>query len=126
MAYPPDSMLDVDVADELAELLAQFRGQLSRHHAAGSWAAPGGLTARPAPSASVTSDVVAEEVHDETVAPSRIGRASRGLPQVRAELGECTRCKLSSTRKSIVFGVGAEDAPLMFVGEAPGEKEDKR
>jgi uracil-DNA glycosylase len=25
-----------------------------------------------------------------------------------------------------VFGVGAEDAPLMFVGEAPGEQEDKR
>jgi len=25
-----------------------------------------------------------------------------------------------------VFGVGAEDAPLMFVGEAPGEQEDLR
>jgi len=50
----------------------------------------------------------------------------RTLPQIRAELGECTRCKLHGTRKSIVFGVGAEDAPLMFVGEAPGEQEDRR
>ncbi len=48
------------------------------------------------------------------------------LGQIRADLGECTRCKLHTTRSSIVFGVGAEDAPLMFVGEAPGEQEDRR
>jgi DNA polymerase len=119
-------MLDVDVADELAELLAQFRGQLARHHGAGTWAAPGGLTARRAPGAEPAAEAIAEEIHDEREPIVGIGRASRGLPQVRAELGECTRCKLSSTRKSIVFGVGAEDAPLMFVGEAPGEQEDKR
>lgn len=48
------------------------------------------------------------------------------LTQIREDLGECTRCKLHSTRRKIVFGVGAEDSPLMFVGEAPGEQEDKR
>jgi uracil-DNA glycosylase family 4 len=58
------------------------------------------------------------------IAPSRLGR--RTLPEIRAELGDCTRCKLHSTRTSIVFGVGAADTPLMFVGEAPGEQEDKR
>ncbi len=57
-------------------------------------------------------------------APVALGR--RTLPQVRAELGDCTRCKLHSTRRSIVFGVGAPDTPLMFVGEAPGEQEDRR
>jgi DNA polymerase len=57
-------------------------------------------------------------------APVALGR--RTLPQIRAELGECTRCKLHSTRRSIVFGVGALDTPLMFVGEAPGEQEDRR
>jgi len=51
---------------------------------------------------------------------------TRTLAEVRAELGECTRCKLHTTRRTIVFGVGAADAPLMFVGEAPGEQEDKR
>ncbi len=50
----------------------------------------------------------------------------RTLAQIREELGECTRCKLHTTRRKIVFGVGAEDAPLMFVGEAPGEQEDRR
>lgn len=114
-------MLDVDVADELAELVAQLRGQLARHHAAGTWAAPGGATARPIVTPGTVSDEpVSAEIVDEPV----IGR--RGLPQIRAELGDCTRCKLSATRKSIVFGVGSPDAPLMFVGEAPGEQEDKR
>jgi len=46
------------------------------------------------------------------------------LPMIREELGECTRCKLSSTRTHIVFGVGDQDADLMFIGEAPGEDED--
>jgi len=110
-------MADVEMADELAALVAQIRGQLSRHHAAGTWAAPGGPTARRAIEPGV-------EVVDDEAAGTGIMR--RGLPQVRAELGECTRCKLHETRKSIVFGVGAEDAPLMFVGEAPGEQEDRR
>ncbi len=46
------------------------------------------------------------------------------LQEVRAELGECTRCKLSKGRTNIVFGVGSEKARLVFVGEAPGEDED--
>src|SRR6185295_750196 len=54
------------------------------------------------------------------------GSTARTLPQIRAELGECTRCKLHATRRKIVFGVGTPDTPLMFVGEAPGEQEDKR
>ncbi len=41
------------------------------------------------------------------------------------ELGECTRCKLSTQRKKIVFGVGDPNASLVFVGEAPGADEDR-
>ena len=37
---------------------------------------------------------------------------------------ECTKCALSQTRTNCVFGVGSKTARLMFVGEAPGEKED--
>jgi uracil-DNA glycosylase len=57
-------------------------------------------------------------------APIALGR--RTLEQIRAELGDCTRCKLHTTRRTIVFGVGDPHTPLMFVGEAPGEQEDKR
>ncbi|TMA31644.1 MAG: uracil-DNA glycosylase [Deltaproteobacteria bacterium] len=46
------------------------------------------------------------------------------LEEVRAEIGECTRCKLHKGRHNIVFGVGNPKARLMFVGEAPGEDED--
>ena len=36
----------------------------------------------------------------------------------------CTRCGLCETRNNVVFGVGREDADIMFVGEDPGEQED--
>lgn len=46
------------------------------------------------------------------------------LKRIRSELGDCTRCKLSSGRTNLVFGVGNPTADLMFVGEAPGRDED--
>jgi DNA polymerase len=39
----------------------------------------------------------------------------------------CVKCPhLASSRKSVVFGVGNIDSPLMFVGEAPGADEDEQ
>jgi len=46
------------------------------------------------------------------------------LEDLRAELGDCRRCKLHSGRTQIVFGVGNPRAKLVFVGEAPGRDED--
>jgi len=46
------------------------------------------------------------------------------LADVRRELGDCKRCKLHRTRKTIVFGEGNEKATLMFIGEGPGYDED--
>jgi uracil-DNA glycosylase len=47
------------------------------------------------------------------------------LPSIRADLGDCSRCKLHTLgRKQIVFGEGNPDADLMFIGEAPGADED--
>jgi DNA polymerase len=46
------------------------------------------------------------------------------LAEVRKELGDCKRCKLHRTRKTIVFGEGNEKATLMFIGEGPGYDED--
>lgn len=36
----------------------------------------------------------------------------------------CTRCALCDTRHNVVFGVGKENADIMFIGEGPGEQED--
>ncbi len=46
------------------------------------------------------------------------------LEQIRADLGDCRRCKLAPLRTNIVFGSGNPRAELMFVGEAPGADED--
>jgi uracil-DNA glycosylase family 4 len=47
------------------------------------------------------------------------------LAAIRADIGDCTRCKLHTLgRTQIVFGVGNPSADLMFVGEAPGGDED--
>jgi len=48
------------------------------------------------------------------------------LASVREEIGDCRRCKLCERRTQIVFGVGKADARLMFVGEGPGEDEDRK
>ena len=47
------------------------------------------------------------------------------LAAIRADIGDCTRCKLHTLgRRQMVFGVGNPRAELMFVGEAPGADED--
>lgn len=112
-----------DLEDEVFTLTRQLRSQLARHVAAGAWAAPGQATTRSTILPFMTEVGAAADEVDAAVARS-VDR--RSLSQIREELGECTRCKLSTTRHSIVFGVGAPNAPLMFVGEAPGEQEDKR
>lgn len=48
------------------------------------------------------------------------------LQAIRDEIGECTRCRLCEKRTQIVFGAGNPKARLMFVGEGPGEEEDKQ
>ncbi len=57
-------------------------------------------------------------------APS--GDPAAALAAIREEMGDCRRCRLSSGRKTIVFGQGNPRAELMFVGEAPGAEEDEQ
>ncbi|MBN2125993.1 MAG: uracil-DNA glycosylase [Deltaproteobacteria bacterium] len=46
------------------------------------------------------------------------------LEFLRALIGPCERCKLHRERTNLVFGEGASDARLVFVGEGPGREED--
>jgi len=48
------------------------------------------------------------------------------LEQIRQDLGNCRRCKLAPTRKTIVFGEGNPHAELVFIGEGPGADEDEQ
>ena len=36
----------------------------------------------------------------------------------------CQKCVLCETRTKLVFGTGAQEAEVLFVGEGPGERED--
>jgi DNA polymerase len=49
------------------------------------------------------------------------------MAELRRRALACVKCShLVATRKSVVFGVGDINSPLMFVGEAPGADEDTR
>ena len=48
------------------------------------------------------------------------------LASLRAEIGDCVLCKLHTGRTHLVFGSGNPNADLMFVGEGPGEEEDRQ
>ena len=48
----------------------------------------------------------------------------RDWEELKAVCGSCTRCGLCETRHNVVFGIGNEQADVMFVGEGPGEQED--
>ncbi len=47
------------------------------------------------------------------------------LNEIKARCEACHACELGATRTNCVFGTGNPEASLMFVGEAPGEQEDK-
>ena len=62
--------------------------------------------------------------------PGAVATASErreALKAVFEQASTCVRCpELAATRNTVVFGAGHADADLMFVGEAPGAKEDER
>ncbi len=93
----------------------------------------------PEPEAPPAYEFVIETIggsHDEGSLLSDAERA--GIPHVSVKLGSnaerlaelaeaaasCTRCGLAAGRTNVVFGEGNPNAKLVFVGEAPGEKED--
>lgn len=50
---------------------------------------------------------------------------SKALRLLHDEIKSCTKCPLHTTRKNAVPGEGSVDARMMFVGEAPGAREDE-
>ena len=125
-----------DTRDEILGLARRVRQRLE-------WEAEGGVsamprarrgrrlprrTAEPPADAAALRPLIAaaDAAGQETpvAAPRAPGSAAAALQVVRDDLGDCRRCKLAPLRTNIVFGVGDPAAPLVFVGEAPGENED--
>ena len=44
--------------------------------------------------------------------------------QLKKDCMGCTKCPLAATRTKLVFGVGNENAKVLFIGEGPGANED--
>ena len=48
------------------------------------------------------------------------------LESLKKECLSCRACALCENRTKVVFGVGKENAEVMFIGEGPGEQEDRK
>ncbi|MBI3909520.1 MAG: uracil-DNA glycosylase [Armatimonadetes bacterium] len=77
------------------------------------------LPPRPAPEAPAVPELPAPT--DPPLLPEQKAEV---LERLREPALSCTRCELSRTRQHVVFGEGNPAAPLVFVGEGPGENED--
>jgi uracil-DNA glycosylase family 4 len=95
-----------------------WRRRMDRSAPAGAQAP----AASPAPASAAALESTASP--EAATPPGAAGAASDALAAIRAEIGDCTRCKLHAGRTTLVFGVGNADADLMFVGEGPGADED--
>jgi uracil-DNA glycosylase family protein len=60
-------------------------------------------------------------MHNATIGATR---ARREYATTRKEAADCRRCELWERATQTVFGEGPVPAPLMLVGEQPGDKED--
>jgi len=60
--------------------------------------------------------------------PNKNRRGAKKMEQTFEQLKQeclgCQKCALAQTRTNVVFGVGLENAEVVFVGEGPGENED--
>ena len=72
----------------------------------------------------ITASMAAPET--QNAVPIVVSNDVTTLDSIRAEIGDCQRCKLAPQRTNIVFGSGNPDAELVFVGEAPGYDEDQQ
>ncbi|MFP3868411.1 MAG: uracil-DNA glycosylase [Desulfobacteraceae bacterium] len=100
---------------ELSRLTAQLRGWLAFQQRLGLAVLTG---------ATMTGEARPEDF-DVGISSSE-PKSDLTLEEIREELGDCRRCKLSRTRSHIVFGAGHPHARLVLIGEGPGEEEDRQ
>jgi DNA polymerase len=90
-------------------------------------AAPTAATPRALPPRPVNIAAPARPpVPTTTAAISKEGTLAERWQRLEALALACTNCPLHRTRTQVVFGTGNRAARLMFVGEGPGEDEDRQ
>jgi uracil-DNA glycosylase family 4 len=56
----------------------------------------------------------------------QVGGRMSALTKLYQEMASCRQCELAKYRNRVVPGEGAEDAEIVFIGEAPGWHEDQQ
>jgi DNA polymerase len=111
-------------ADERARLALGLGAHLARLEARGRLRVPVGRG--PRDELRPAAPPALFRVEPAAAAENRARAAACGtLAELRARVAACTACGLARTRTQTVFGDGSERARLLFVGEAPGENEDR-
>lgn len=87
--------------------------------------AAGAAPARPAAAAAAPAPASPPPAPVHAAPPAACDDPVAQLQALRNEVLPCTRCKLHQGRQHTVFGEGNPRARVMFIGEAPGAREDQ-
>ena len=82
--------------------------------------------AGPAPGSTPGSTLDSAPGDDEVRRNREIAAACTDLASLRSAVARCDACELCTSRTQTVFADGPDRARVMFVGEAPGENEDRQ
>jgi DNA polymerase len=116
--------------ESLKILLDNFRAYIQMYR---EWGLEGVFISLPNKNVGAGPRARPEDGQPQGVAPTPVREEHRephsksaALTALRNDIGDCKRCKLHGGRTHLVFGTGDPEAELMFVGEAPGEDEDRK
>jgi len=108
-------------ADEAIEDAPVDRYALPETAKPAAVAKPAGQAAAP-----VAPPAVVRPAEQDPVDVARAAAAAAGsLQELRAALAAFEHCELKKGARNLVFADGAEGAPVMIIGEAPGRDEDR-
>jgi len=108
--------------DRLLGVDAVPRAAAPAAHPKPAAASPDPVAEAPAESLLAPVDAVGQTYPDALPRAERI-ELLRVIDQ--SEVQGCTRCELCHGRTNTVFGEGDPEAPVMFIGEGPGQTEDE-
>jgi len=110
--------------EELATLVTSLRRHLQRQERVGIRFLWGKGEAGQTNSVISENETQLSGTEGDLFSDSSATYKAKTLEELRTAIGDCQRCKLSSSRTHLVFGVGNPRATLMFIGEGPGRDED--
>ena len=114
--------MNPDVLKQYLEFY-QDLGVKTIYRRTGGMTDPSGRSSEPSAEPRPERAVKGPEETDALALPPMTPAADTML-KILEDIGDCRRCRLHEGRTKLVFGVGNEKSPLVFVGEGPGADED--